>query len=116
MTDKSLLEFEKEAEKLRGEGKYAEAIDAIKKALEIDESFVRGHLALAVLYHNTNEHELSCQHAERACELEPNDAFNYAALSVTYQRAFEGTAILRTFKKLKWRWPRVEVSVRVSTG
>ena len=29
--------------------------------------------------------------AEKAVQLEPDDAFNYTALSVTYQRAFEGT-------------------------
>ena len=29
--------------------------------------------------------------AEKAVELEPGDPFNYSALSVTCQRAFEGT-------------------------
>ena len=57
----------------------------------MDEQFVRGHLALAVLYHQTKNYPLACKHAERACELEPTDSFNFAALSVTYQRAFEGT-------------------------
>ena len=27
----------------------------------------------------------------RACELEPEEAFNFTAMSVTYQRAFAGT-------------------------
>lgn len=91
MTDKRILDLENEAEKLRGEGKHAEAIEKIKEALAIDESFTRGHLALAVLYHYTGDYEASCKHGERACELEPNDPFNFVALSVTYQRAFEGT-------------------------
>jgi hypothetical protein len=57
----------------------------------LEPAFVRGHLALAVLYHHTGDHELAVQHAERACELEPGDSFNFAALSVTCQRAFEAT-------------------------
>ncbi len=28
---------------------------------------------------------------KKACELEPEEAFNFTALSVTYQRAFAGT-------------------------
>ena len=91
MTDPRILELENAAEKLRSEGKYAEAIEKIKEALEINEAFTRGHLALAVLYHYTQDYEASCKHGERACELEPNDPFNFVALSVTYQRAFEGT-------------------------
>ncbi len=91
MVAPEILELEKKAEALRAEGKYDEAISVINQLLEAEKTFVRGHLALAVLYHNTQNYELACRHAERACELEPGDAFNYAALSVTYQRAFEGT-------------------------
>ena len=40
--DKRLLELEKQADELRNEGKYEEAIAKLKEALEIDESFVRG--------------------------------------------------------------------------
>jgi len=31
------------------------------------------------------------RHSERACELEPEEVFNFTALSVTFQRAFEAT-------------------------
>ncbi len=91
MTDQRVLALENEAEKLRGEKKYDEAIAKLREALEIDPNFVRGHLALAVLYHYTKDYDASCRHGEKACELEPNDPFNFVALSVTYQRAFEGT-------------------------
>ncbi len=86
-----VLALEKAAEQLRQEKQYGEAIAKVQQALAIDPKFVRGHLALAVLYHHTGDYEQACQHAEQACQLEPNDVFNYAALSVTYQRAFEGT-------------------------
>ena len=58
--------------------------------LALDENFVRAHLALSVLYHKIEVHDKSVTHAEKAYQLEPDD-FNAAALSVTYQRAFEGT-------------------------
>ena len=86
-----LLDLEREAESLREEGKYEEAIEKLKQLLEKDQSFVRAHLALAVIYHHTGDYERSVTHGEKAVELEPDDAFNYAALSITYQRAFEGT-------------------------
>jgi len=70
-----ILAIEKDAEQLKNDEKFAEAIAKYQEALALDETFVRGHLALSVLFH----------------KLEPDDAFNAAALSVTYQRAFEGT-------------------------
>ena len=89
--DKQLLDLEKQADDLRNEGKYDEAIAKLKEALEIDDKFVRGHLGLSVLYHHAQDYERSCFHGERAVEIEPDDTFNLSALSVTYQRAFEGT-------------------------
>ena len=91
MTDKRILALENEADALRSQGRHAEAIEKMQAALAIDEKFVRGHLALAVLYNSTQQYDLACRHGERACELEPGDTFNFVALSVTYQRAFEGT-------------------------
>jgi hypothetical protein len=43
------------------------------------------------VYTKTGQHDLAIKHSEKACELEPNDAFNFTALSVTYQRAWAGT-------------------------
>ena len=86
-----ILAIEKEAEQLKNDEKFAEAIAKYQEALAIDETFVRGHLALSVLFHKTEQHAESVKHGERAYQLEPDDAFNAAALSVTYQRAFEGT-------------------------
>jgi tetratricopeptide (TPR) repeat protein len=86
-----IIELENQADALKDEGKNEEAIAKLEQLLELDASFVRAHLALAVLYHKTGKYEKACAHAEKAVELEPGDAFNMAALSVTYQRAFEGT-------------------------
>lgn len=85
------LKLESEATQLRNEGKYEEAIAKLKEALAIDENFVLAHLGLAVLYHNVGDWANSVVHGEKAVEIEPEEQFNYSALSVTYQRAFEGT-------------------------
>lgn len=85
-----ILALEKEADQLKNDGKNEEAIAKLNEILKLDENFVRAHLALAVLYHKTEVHDQSVAHAEKAYQLEPDD-FNAAALSVTYQRAFEGT-------------------------
>lgn len=85
-----ILALEKEADQLKNDGKNDEAIAKLTEILELDENFVRAHLALSVLYHKTGVHDKSVAHAETAYQLEPDD-FNAAALSVTYQRAFEGT-------------------------
>jgi len=89
--DRELLDLENEAERLRGEQKYEEAADKLNQILARDPNFVRAHLALAVVYHLSEDYEKSVAHGEKAVELEPEDPFNQVALSVTYQRAFEGT-------------------------
>jgi len=94
-----ILELEKQADALREEGKYDEAIEKIQQVLKIDPKFVRGHLALAVLYHHTKDYEKAVHHGEQANEIEPNDTFNIAALSVTYQRALAATGDMRFKEK-----------------
>jgi tetratricopeptide (TPR) repeat protein len=86
-----VLELENASNALRKEGKYEEAVQKLQQALELEPKFVRGHMGLSVLYHHLKDYQRSCHHAEKAVELEPNDPFNLSALSVTYQRAFEGT-------------------------
>ncbi len=94
-----ILELEKEVDALREAGKYPEAIAKLHELLAVDESFVRAHLALAVLYHLTGDYENSVRHGERALELEPGDTFNVAALSITYQRALAATGDMRFKEK-----------------
>lgn len=84
-------ELYKEAEKLKDEGKFDDAIAKLQETLEVDESYVLAHLALAVVYGKVDKHEDAVRHAQRACEVDPQDAFNFTALSVTFQRAFAGT-------------------------
>jgi Flp pilus assembly protein TadD len=80
-----------EADKLKDDGKLAEAVAKYKEALAADANYALAHSALAVVLQKLGRHEEAIQHARRVCELEPNDAFSFTALSVTYQRAFAGT-------------------------
>ena len=89
--NEQVLSLEKESEQLRNEGKFQEAVDKLLEALKLDEKFARGHLGLSVLYHHLQDYEKSCHHGEQVVQIEPDDNFNWSALSVTYQRAFEGT-------------------------
>ncbi len=80
-----------EADRLKDEGKYDEAIKKLNGVLAEDEHYTLAHLALAVLFGRVGKHEDAVQHAQKACELEPEEPFNFTAASVTYQRAFAGT-------------------------
>ncbi len=87
----NLMELYQLSEQQKSEGKLDEAIETLQQILAADESHVLSHLSLAVLYGRVQQHEKAVQHAKRACELDPSDAFNFTALSVTYQRAWQGT-------------------------
>ncbi len=89
MTD--VVALYNEAEKLKDDGKYDEAIAKLNELLEQDADYTLAHMALAVLYGRVGKHPEAVQHGQRACELEPEDAFSFTAMSVTYQRAFAGT-------------------------
>ena len=82
-----------ESKRLKDDNKPEEAISKLQEALAIDGEHVLSHLALAVLYNlpAIGQYEKACEHGEKACELEPTDPFNFTAMSVTYQRAWQGT-------------------------
>lgn len=87
----SANELYKEAETLKDAGQLQEAIDKLQELLQLEPNHTLAHLALAVVYGRVGQHELAVQHGERACELDPSDPFNFTAMSVTYQRAWQGT-------------------------
>ena len=84
-------ELYNEAEKLKDAGQLEPAIAKLETLLATDARHVLAHLTLAVLCGKVGKHEAAVEHAEIACQLDPSDAFNFTALSVTYQRAFAGT-------------------------
>ena len=79
------------AEKLKDEGKLDEAVALLQEILAAEPGHVLTHLTLGRIYTLQGKYDQAVEHGRKACELEPNDAFNYTALSVTYQRVFAGT-------------------------
>ncbi len=87
----SLNERYKEAEQLKDAGQIDQSIELFA-SLSVDHpEHVLTHLALAKLYTQTGQHEKAVEHGRKACDLEPEEWFNYTALSMTYQRAWAGT-------------------------
>src|ERR1700754_3937543 len=79
-------ELYRDYERLKDEGKLPEAAAALEEALKLDPSFALAHSALAVVYGRLNRHDEAIQHGLKVCEFEPNDAFSFTAMSVTFQR------------------------------
>ena len=84
-------EMYNEADRLKDDGKLEEAIAKLTDLLNEDAEHVLSYLALAVLYGKVGQHEQAIENGVRACELDPDDPFNFTAMSVTYQRAWQGT-------------------------
>lgn len=80
-----------EAEKLMDDEKLDAAAEKLSAILAEDGTFVLGHLALSRCCTKLGRHLEAIEHSKRACELEPNEAFNYTAMSIAYQRAWAGT-------------------------
>ncbi|MFN7889808.1 MAG: scaffolding protein [Pirellula sp.] len=81
----------KEAETLKDQGKIEEARDVLESILVDSPDHVLSHLTLARIFTQLGVHDRACSHAEQACQLEPDEAFNFTILSVTYQKAWAGT-------------------------
>jgi len=76
-----------EADRLKNSGKNEEAVAKLLELVAEAPGYSLAHSALAVLYTRLKRHEEAIRHAQRVCELEPDDAFSFTALSVTCQRA-----------------------------
>ncbi len=84
-------ELYKQSEQLRREGKTAETIEKLQEVLQADPTHVLAHMTLARLLCKAGRPLEAIPHSEQACQLEPEAYFNWAALSQTYQQAFETT-------------------------
>ena len=80
-----------EAEALKGSGDLEGAAAKLNEALAEDGGYALAHAAMSVVQQKLGAHDKAIEHAQKVCELEPNDAFSYTALSVTFQRAYAGT-------------------------
>jgi len=79
------------AEKLKDAGKNEEAVALLEQILQEDPNHVLTHLTLGRIFTLQGKYEQAISHGLKACELEPQEPFNFTAISVTYQRVFAGT-------------------------
>ena len=84
-------EIYKEAEKLKDAGDYETCVAKLEEAIAADQNHVLSRLAMAVVLAKLNRHEEAIQHGEHACAVDPNDWFNFTALSQTYVKALVAT-------------------------
>src|SRR3990172_5823189 len=84
-----------QADKLKDEGKLDEAVAKFHEALAIDPKYALAHSALAIVLQKLGRHEAAVEHAQKVCELAPDDPFSYTALSVILQRVYAGTGDMR---------------------
>src|SRR3989304_5839327 len=65
--------------------------DQLKDQGKLEEAVAKYNEALAVVEQKLGHHESAVQHAQKVCELAPDDPFSFTALSVTLQRVYAGT-------------------------
>ena len=75
------------AQRLKDEGRLAEAVSAMEAAVAEHPDFALAFSALAAWCTKLDRHDEAIAHARRVCELEPRDPFSYTALSVACVRA-----------------------------
>ena len=74
------------AEKLKDVGDVAAAVAAMEEVVRDHPEYALAHSALAAWCTRLERHDEAVLHARRVCELEPNDAFSFTALSVACMR------------------------------
>ena len=76
-----------EAIALNRSGKSAEALEKLEALVKDEPDYALAHSALSVFYGKLDRFEEGVEHAQRVCELEPNDPFSFVAKSLICQKA-----------------------------
>lgn len=76
-----------EAIELKEAGKLEEAVGKLEELVRDEPDYALAHAGLSAFYSQLERHEEAVQHAEKVCELEPDDPFNYMAKSLVSQKA-----------------------------
>ncbi len=69
------------------QGDLDKAIAKLHDLLAQDPGYALAHGALSVFYSKQEKYEEAIEHAQRVCELEPEDPFSFVALSLVCQKA-----------------------------
>jgi len=76
-----------EAVQLQQQGKLQEAIGKLEELIAEEPRYALAHAALGKFYSDLEQHDRAVDHAQKVCEIEPDDPFNFTALSIVCQKA-----------------------------
>jgi Flp pilus assembly protein TadD len=76
-----------EAINLQQAGNLEEAVSKLESLVVEHPDFGLAHAGLSAFYSKQSRHAEAVEHAQKVCELEPDDPFSYMAMSLVCQRA-----------------------------
>jgi len=76
-----------EAIEAQQRGDWEGAVGKLLELLKQDPAYALAHSALSVFYSRQEKYDEAIQHAQKVCELEPEDPFSFTALSLICQKA-----------------------------
>lgn len=76
-----------EAIALKEAGNLEEAVAQLEKLVEDEPDYALAHAGLSAFYSKLDRHEQAVEHAQKVCELDPEDPFSYMSKSLICQKA-----------------------------
>ena len=76
-----------EAIKLQEAGKLEEAVGQLEALASEAPDYALAHAGLGAFYSKMDRHDEAVEHAQKVCELEPEDPFSFMAMSLICQKA-----------------------------
>lgn len=76
-----------EAIQIQQTGDLEGAVAKLRQLIADEPNFALAHTALSVFLSKLERHEEALAHAEKVCELEPEDPFSYMSKSILSQKA-----------------------------
>lgn len=76
-----------EAIALKEAGNLKEAVAKLEKLVEDAPDYALAHAGLSVFYSKQEQHDQAVNHAQKVCELDPDDPFSYMSMSLICQKA-----------------------------
>jgi len=110
-----------EAIELQQQGKLEEAVGKLSALIADQPDYALGHAALSVFYGKLGRHDEAVEHAQKVCELEPDDSFSFhgdesdlsarrpASRGRAGPRAGDAEAVGRPTRNVDTRWRPVAV-------
>ena len=80
-------EMSDEAIAMQQEGNLEEAVGKLQVLLDAHPDYALAHAALSVFFSKLDKHDEAVEHAQKVCDLEPEDPFSFVAMSLICQKA-----------------------------